>query len=59
MWSDDGKYLSTYSKSCKNFSVFQVDKGSQENMWSVIDALRRDARFWSRFPINFVTTPME
>jgi Tol biopolymer transport system component len=53
-WSPDGKYFCTTSSHDKQFRVFQVDKASQENIWTVIDLMKHNPNFWKNYPINLI-----
>jgi len=46
-WSPDGKYLSVIGGRDRTFKVFQVDKQSQENIWTIIDQMKRSKEFWA------------
>jgi len=58
-WSLDGKYLYSGSTENKQMRVFQVDRESQENMWTVIDATKSDPNFWNKYPINLNQSPIQ
>lgn len=51
-WSPDGKYLSVSSRENRQFRVFQVDKVSQENIWTLIDYMHHNKNFWKQYPIS-------
>ena len=52
-WSAEGRWFYIAARDAKAFRVYQVDKDSQENMLTVYDAMKRDHKFWTRFPIQF------
>ena len=53
-WSPDGRYLTVTSQFNSAFKIFQTDTKSQENIWTLIDELKRDPKFWIRHPINLL-----
>lgn len=52
-WSAEGRWFYIAAHDAKAFRVYQVDKDSQENMLTVYDAIKRDHKFWSHFPIQY------
>lgn len=58
-WSKNGRYFSVGSPELKQMRVFQVDKESLENIWTVVEAQKADKYFWNKFPINLVQSTIE
>lgn len=51
-WSHDGRFVTLGSSEQRNLNILQVDRQSQECMWSIFDAMRTDADFWKQYPID-------
>lgn len=56
-WSPDGKYLTVGSTHQQGLKVLMADKESQENIWTIIDQLKHEKNFWSKYPIDLTYKP--
>ena len=51
-WSPDGKYLSVSLAGGSELKTFHADRDSQENIWTLIDQLKRNTDVWNHYPIK-------
>lgn len=55
-WSPDGKYLSVGFSTSMELKTFQADRDSQENIWTLVDQLKRNSEVWNQYPIRLEST---